>query len=138
MPIPTALIDACERNKDVWHRESPEDVARAFGELGLKEDGEFFEFLSRYCLQFYTSKIDFEFEDVVDDDGDVSEMVSYAGEELGVDPSLLPISTYEAESLYAVDTKNGGVVYLTSNQDGEWDQKLISPSFYTFMLEVLS
>lgn len=137
MAIPSALIDACEKNEFVWHRESRTEVAKAFDELGLTKGGQFFEFSKKYCLQFVSETLPFELVDFVEE-GEISDNVFYARDELGIDPELLPISPYEAESIYAVDVTNDSVLFLTPDDDGEdWNKEIISNDFYQFMLEHL-
>jgi hypothetical protein len=137
MAIPDALINACERNKFVWHRESPEEIDVAFDKLSLPKRGELYDFSKRYCLQFSSETLPFQLYDIVEDDG-ISDNVFYAREELGISPELLPISPYEAESIYVVDVSNDHVVYLTADDSSEkWNTEVLSESFYRFMLENL-
>lgn len=136
--IPQSLTVACERNNFVWHRESPEDVDRAFDELMLEKQGEFWQFSRVYCFQFVSETLPFELVDFLEDDGQISDLLEYSHRELEIPNDLVPISTYEAESLYCVRPSNSQVVLLTPSNGGEgWDEEEISGSFFTFMLEHL-
>ncbi|WP_230293219.1 hypothetical protein [Croceicoccus sp. Ery5] len=136
--IPQALTEACERNKFVWHRESPQDVDFAFDDLMIEQQGEFWQFSRVYCLQFVSETLPFEMADFLEDDGQISDLVEYAHRELQIPNDLIPISTYEAESLYCVRPGTSQVVLLTPSKGGEaWDEQEISSSFFTFMLEHL-
>lgn len=137
MAIPSSLIKKCEINEFVWHREDPSEVDAAFEELMLKKNGEIYEFCREYCLQFVSKTIPFQLVDIIEDDG-ISDNVFYARDELGIDPQLLPISPYEAESIYVVDTGDDRVLMLTANEaDDGWNAEIISNSFYAFMLKHL-
>ncbi|WP_447725977.1 hypothetical protein [Sphingomonas koreensis] len=131
--IPSALIEKCDRNKFVWHRQSPSDIDAAFEELGLPKTGELYAFARAYCLQFASESLSFQLVDIVEDDG-ISENVFYARDELGIEPRLLPISTYEAESILVVDVGDNRVLLLTPNDAGDgWVREVVSPSLYAFM-----
>ena len=133
MTIPIALVDACERNEFVWHRENPAEIDAAFDELSLNKGGELYEFAKRYCLQFASDTLPFQLADFVEDDG-ISDNVFYAREELGIDPRLIPISLYEEESLYAVSAEDDRVVLLTPAASGDdWSIDVVSESFNDFM-----
>jgi hypothetical protein len=137
MTIPSALIEACERNEFVWHREDPSQIDAAFSDLELPKGGQLFEFAKRYCLQFVSETLPFQLMDIVEDDG-ISDNVFYAREELEIDPSLLPISAYEAESIYVVDSASNEVKYLTFDEEiDEWSEQVVGSDFYSFMLQHL-
>ena len=131
--IPPALIAACERNEFVWHRENPDCVDAAFDELALKKQGQLYRFARRYCLQFASDTLPFQLADFVEDDG-ISDNVFYAREELGIDPRLVPVSLYEAASLYAVSVEDDRVLLLTPAASGDdWSSEVVIGSFYDFM-----
>lgn len=134
MTIPAALIEKCERNQYVWRREKPSDVDVAFETLGLPKTGELYEFSRTYCLQFASQTIPFQFADFLEDDG-ISDNVYYAREELKIEPTLLPISIYEAESIFVVDVNDDRVLELTPNEAGDaWVSETVGSSLYSFLL----
>lgn len=136
--IPATLIDACERNSFVWHRQSPDEIDTAFDELRLPRSGELYEFCRQFCLQFHSDTLPFQLAEIVDEYG-VSDNVYYARAELGVPPEMVPISPWEAEAIAVVDTTNDSVLILTANDSGNgWNQDILSTSFYTFMQAHLS
>ncbi|HEY0597559.1 hypothetical protein [Sphingopyxis sp.] len=138
MTIPNDLIDKCERNQYCWHRETPSDIDVAFEKLGLPKTGELYIFARKYCLQFASESIPFQLVDIVEDDGTISDNIYYAREELKIEPTLVPISTYEAESILVVDVNDERVLQLTPNDAGDaWISEIISPSLYSFMLSHL-
>ncbi|WP_447760992.1 hypothetical protein [Sphingopyxis panaciterrae] len=131
--IPSSLIEKCNRNKFVWYRQSPTAIDAAFEELGLPKLGELYTFARAYCLQFSSDSLPFQLEDIVDDHG-ISDNVYYVRDELGVEPRLLPISTYEAESVFVVDVEDNRVLLLTPNDTGDgWVREVMSPSLYALM-----
>ncbi len=86
-------------------------------------------------MQFLSHKLDYELIDIVDDDGCASDIVDYAHNELGIDLRYLPISTYEAESLFAVDTLSDAVVHATPDDaNGDWNYEVLNTSFYGYMV----
>jgi len=139
LDIPKDLIALCENNAYVWHRNEPAAVRKVFADLELPESSQICQFLQRYSLQFLSHKIDYEMIDIVDDDGCVSDIVDYAHNELGIDLRYLPISAYEAESLFAVDTLSDAVVYATwDDANGGWHYEVLHSHFYEYMLGALS
>lgn len=137
MKIPTALIEKCNRNPYLWRRETPNDIDVAFETLGLPKSGELYVFARAYCLQFSSESIPFQFADIVEDDG-ISDNVYYARDELKIDPTLLPISVYEAESIFVVDVNDDRVLELTCDETGEaWVSETVSSSLYSFLLSNL-
>lgn len=136
--IPTELVAACERNSFVWQRANADDVDRAFDRLSLDKSGQFFEFCRKYTLQFVSDTLPFELSDFLEDDGEISDLVDYAHEELGIDKNFIPISSYFASSIYGVFPSDDRVVLLTSNDDGTgWNEEILSPSFFAFMRQHL-
>ncbi len=132
--IPTELVAACERNSFVWHRSDPDDVDRAFDRLKLQKSGQFFAFCRKYCLQFVSDTLPFELADFLEDDGEISDLVDYAHEELAVAKTFIPISSYIAGAIYGVFPNDDRVVLLTPNDDGEsWNEEILNPSFFAFM-----
>lgn len=138
MTIPTELIGLCEANKFMWRRSNPGKVREVFKDLGLREDSQFCQFLQCYVMQFFSNKIDYNMADIIEEDG-ASDLIDYVHQELQVERNYLPISLYEAESLFAVDTVADAVVYATWDEALDaWKYDTIHPSFYRYMIEVLS
>lgn len=138
MAIPIALVEACERNSVVWHRQSAHDIDAGFDELELPRSGELYEFAKRYCLQFYSRSMPFELTDIIEEDGVVSGNVYYAREELRISPELLPISAWEAEAIFVVNTADDSVLLLTADDQGDgWHSEILASSFYDFLMEHL-
>lgn len=132
--IPAELIEACERNDFMWHRENPDDIDHAFDKLGLNKSGEFFAFCRKYCLQFISSTLPFELVDFVEDDGEILDSVDYAHAELGIARDFIPLSSFFASSVYGVFPNDDRVVLLTpSDEDESWNEEILSPSFFKFM-----
>ncbi len=136
--IPDALVAACERNAFVWHRQNPEAVEAAFDSLALAKRGEFFAFTKRYCLQFTSPTLPFELVDFVECDGEISGLVGYAHDELEIAKDLIPISPYEASSIYCVRVSDDSVILVAwSYEIDSWEEERLSDSFFAFMLEHL-
>lgn len=139
MAIPSHLIALCDSNAYVWHRNEPAAVRKVFAALELPESSQLCQFLQCYSMQFLSHKLDYELIDIVDDDGCASDIVDYAHNELGIDLHYLPISTYEAESLFAVDTLSNAVVHATPDDaNGDWNYEVLNTSFYGYMVAALS
>ncbi len=138
MTTPIALVEACERNRLVWHRQSAQDIDAGFDELYIPRSGELYEFAKRYCLQFASRTMPFQLTDIIEEDGVVSDNVYYAREELRIAPELLPISAWEAEAIFVVNTNDDSVLLLTADDQGDsWNSEILASSFYDFMLDHL-
>jgi hypothetical protein len=139
MTIPAELMTLCDANRFMWRRKNPARVRDVFKDLGLNKDSQFCEFLQRYAMQFVSRRIDYEMVDIIEEDGALSTFVEYVHEELEIDRRYLPISTYEASSLFAVDSLNEGVVYVTWDEATDaWNYEVLHVDFYGYMTEVLS
>lgn len=138
MTIPAALISLCDANRFMWRRRDPAQVREVFRDLGLREDAKLCAFLQRYAMQFVSDRIDYQMIDIIEEDGALSTFVEYVQQELEIDSRYLPISTYEAGSLVAVDTISNAVACITWNDaDHCWRYDVLHPDFYGYMIAAL-
>lgn len=139
MTIPAVLVSLCDANRFMWRRDNPAGVREAFRDLGLREDAQLCVFLQCYAMQFVSDKIDYQMVDIIEEDGALSTFVEYCHQELEIGGHYLPISTYEAGALFAVDTLTDVVLYVTWNdaEDG-WRYDVLHPDFYSYMIEALT
>jgi hypothetical protein len=136
--IPTKLIIACEKNKFAFNRDSQAYAESAFDKLKLNKKNELFVFCESYCLQFLSDKIDYELLDFIEYDGAISDNVFFAREELLIPHNQVPISSFEAGSIYTVDVDTNGVFVFRSDDSGNLVEELVDKSFFNYMEKVLS